>query len=175
MQLKPTKDLWIRCCVGYIFTYNYIDNLLIASPDAEEHKKHLRLVLEWLQRHGVLINPAKCELGVGQLQFLGHQIDNQGIRPLNDKMQVVMEFPKPVTSRKLREFLRLVHFCHRFIPNAACILQPLHQLLEVTKDGKTKLCWINEATLAFKASKQALASTTFIILPQAGCSDIHYV
>ena len=71
---------------GLHFTYNYINNLLIASPDAQEHKKHLQLVCEQLQRHGVLINPAKCELGVGQLQFLGHQIDSQGIRSLEHKV-----------------------------------------------------------------------------------------
>ena len=49
---------------------------------------------------------------------------------------------------------------------AAHILQPLHQLLHVTKDGKTKLCWTNETTLAFKASKQALASATLLFHPK---------
>ena len=82
-------------------------------------------MFERLQTHGVLINPAKCQLGVGQLQFLGQQTDNQGIRPLDDKVRVIMDFPKPVTSRKLREFLELLNFYHRFIPNTACILQPL--------------------------------------------------
>ena len=66
----------------------YIDNLLIASPDAEEHKKHLHLVFEHPQSHGVLINSAKCELGVHQLQFQVHQIDSQGIHPLPDKVRV---------------------------------------------------------------------------------------
>ena len=71
---------------GLSFVYNYIDNFLIASPDAEEHKQHLRLVFERLRKHGVLINPAECVLGVDQLQFLGHEIDSQGIRPLTDKV-----------------------------------------------------------------------------------------
>ena len=59
---------------GLHFTYNYINDLLIARPDAQEHRKHLRLVFERLQSHGVLINPAKCVLGVRQQQFLGYQI-----------------------------------------------------------------------------------------------------
>ena len=151
---------------GLHFTYNYIDDLLIASPDAQEHRKHLRLVFERLQSHGVLINPAKCVLGVRQLQFLGHQIDSQGIRPLPDKVKVVMEFPRPANARKLREFLGLVNFYHRFIPNAARILQPLHQLLQSTKDGRTKLCWTSEAASAFEAGKQALASATLLSYPK---------
>ena len=68
-------------------------------------KQYLRLVSERLQKHGVLINPAKCVFGVGQLQFLGHQIDRQGIRSLPDKVEAVMEFTRPTTTHKLREFL----------------------------------------------------------------------
>ena len=34
---------------GLDFVHNYIDDVLIASPDAEEHKQHLRRVLEPLQ------------------------------------------------------------------------------------------------------------------------------
>ena len=153
-----------RVLRGLGFVYNYIDDLLIASPDAEEHKKHLRLVFDRLQKHGVLINPAKCVLGVDQLQFLGHDIDSQGIRPLTKKVRVVMEFPQPATPRKLREFLGLVNFYHRFIPNAARILQPLHQLLQATKDAKLR--WSDEAISAFEASKQALASASLLSYPK---------
>ena len=35
---------------GLHFTHNYINNLLIASPDVEEHRKQLQLMFEWLQR-----------------------------------------------------------------------------------------------------------------------------
>ena len=55
---------------GLDFVYKYINDVLTASPDAGEHKQDLRLVLQQLQEHGILINPAKCVFGVGQLQFL---------------------------------------------------------------------------------------------------------
>ena len=76
-----------------------------------------------------------------------------------------MEFPKAVKSRKLQAFLGPVNFYHRFIniPNHARILQPLYRLLHVTKNDKTKLCWTNEATLAFEA-RQALANATLLLL-----------
>ena len=89
---------------GLPFAYNYINDLLITSKDSEEHKNHLCMVFERLQDHGIFINPSKCELGVSQLQFLGHQIDSQGIRPLPEKVQAVKEFPQPTTTRKLRNF-----------------------------------------------------------------------
>ena len=64
---------------GLTFAYNYIDDLLIASVDSEEHKIHLLMVFECLQDHWILIIVSKCEVGIPQLQFLGHQIDSQGI------------------------------------------------------------------------------------------------
>ena len=77
-----------------------------------------------------------------------------------------MEFPQPAIPRKLWEFLGLVNFYHRFIPNAARILQPLHQLLQATKDGKAKLSWTDETTTAFQASKQALANASLLSYPK---------
>ena len=53
------------------------------------------MVFERLQMHGVLINPVKYMVGVGQLQFMGHQID----RHLPEQMEAVMEFPLKTTTR----------------------------------------------------------------------------
>ena len=107
---------------GLHFCYAYIDDLLIASHNAEEHETHLRLVLQRLSDHGIVINPRKCKFGVPTLQFLGHQVDSTGIRPLDDKVKAIRDFPKPNSQRKLREFLGLVNFYHRFLPHCAAIL-----------------------------------------------------
>ena len=44
---------------GLDFCFVYIDDILIASSDPETHRKHVRLVLQRLQEHGLVINPAK--------------------------------------------------------------------------------------------------------------------
>ena len=56
---------------GFYFCYAYIDDVLIASSNQDEHVQHLQMVLERLEKYGVVINPAKCELGVTKLRFLG--------------------------------------------------------------------------------------------------------
>ena len=102
---------------------------LIASPSPEEHQQHLRTVLARLQDHGIVINPTKSVLGAEHLDFLGHYVDSTGIRPLENKVQFIRDFLKPATQRKLREFLELVNFYHRFLPNCATILVPLNSML----------------------------------------------
>ena len=151
---------------GLHFCYDYIDDLLIASSGPEEHERHLRLVLERLSDHGILVNPSKCVFGVDHLEFLGHYVDSNGIRPLEDKVQVIRAFPTPTTQRKLREFLGLVNFYHRFIPHAATILQPLNRLLSTPKDKASKLTWTADATTAFTTIKEALAKATLLFHPQ---------
>uniref|UniRef100_A0A1X7UDE6 Reverse transcriptase domain-containing protein n=1 Tax=Amphimedon queenslandica TaxID=400682 RepID=A0A1X7UDE6_AMPQE len=67
---------------GLHFTYAYIDDVLVASCSPQEHKDHLRLIFQRLQQHNIAINPAKCELGLSQLTFLGHLVSEDGISKL---------------------------------------------------------------------------------------------
>ena len=107
------------------FAYTYIDDVLIASSTPEEHKLHLQAVLQRFSEHGIVIKPSKCEFGVSQLTFLGHLVDKHSICPLPDKVEALCAFPHPTTQRKLHEFLGLVNFYNRFIPNCAYTLSPL--------------------------------------------------
>ena len=150
---------------GLPFCYAYIDDVLIASTSPAEHKEHLRTTLSRLKEYGIIINPSKCELGVSSLQFLGHLVDSQGIRPLEEKVQVIHDFPQPVTRHDLRQFLGLINFYHRFIPNGAQLLQPLNKLLSTTSSNKT-IQWTDQATAAFHNSKQALAQATLLFHPK---------
>lgn len=45
------------------FVYVYIDDICIASIDESEHRRHLDIVLQRLQKFDVKINLAKCDIG----------------------------------------------------------------------------------------------------------------
>ena len=113
---------------GLPFAYAYLDDLLMASASTEEHRAHLEQVLQRLSDHSMVLNPATCVFGVSELDFLGYRVTAHGIRPLDDKVSAVRNFPQPSTLRGLCEFLGMVNFYHRFIPNSARILQPLNRL-----------------------------------------------
>ena len=152
---------------GLHFCYVYIDDLLIASSSPEEHTQHLRLVLERLSDHGIVINVARSVFGVPSLDFLGHHVDSEGIRPLDEKVQAIRDFPQPTTQRKLREFLSLVNVYHRFVPNCANILQPLNALLTNSKNGTKTIVWNAAAITAFTSIKETLANVTLLFHPKS--------
>ena len=151
---------------GLPFAYAYLDDLLIASISMEDHLAHLRQVLQRLSDHGMVINPSKCILGASELDFLGHRVTARGIRPLEDKVSAVRNFPQPSSLRGLREFLGMVNFYHRFIPNCAGLSQPFNQLLSSSKHTSCQLTWDEAATTAFHAIKQALADATLLVHPK---------
>ena len=151
---------------GLPFVYGYIDDLLIASSSEEEHLHHLRLVLQRLHDHGIVINVSKSVFGVSSVEFLGYLVDASGIRPLESKTEVIRNFPQPASQRKLREFLGLVNFYRRFIPNGATILHPLNRLL--SKSTPNTLTWTDATVAAFNSVKEALAEATLLVHPQQG-------
>ena len=150
---------------GLHFAYAYIDDVLIASSNPEEHVQHLQAVLERFKKYGVIINPTKCELGVSKLHFLGHEVDSAGIRPLPEKVNAIQEFPLPETRKKLREFLGLINFYHRFIKNCATLTHLLNTLLSTSKQDNQPLQWTDNTRTAFTVVKQALATATLLFHP----------
>ena len=154
---------------GLDFVYAYIDDLLIASTNPQEHVEHLRLVFERLRQHGIVINPSKCQFGVLSLEFLGHYIDGNGILPLKDKVKVIYDFPVPKSIRKLRQFLGMINFYRRFLPNCAEVLQPLTDLL--AGKSKNQPIRLSETALeAFENAKTSLAKATLLVHPNPEAS-----
>ena len=60
--------------------FAYIDDVLIASANPDEHLTHQQQIFNRFVEFGIIINPAKCEFGVEQLQFRGHYVDKDGVR-----------------------------------------------------------------------------------------------
>ena len=106
-------------------------------------------------------------LDVSELDFLGHHIDCNGITPLQDKVQAVRDFPQPDSQRKLRRFIGLVNFYHRFLPHCAELMQPLHALLASSKPKSQMLAWNDTALASFNAVKEALANATLLCYPKS--------
>ena len=150
---------------GLHFAYAYIDDVLIASVSEEQHHHHLQQVFNRFKEFGIIMNPNKCQLGVASLQFLGHMVDKDGIRPLESRVSAIRDFPLPRSQRKLREFLGLINYYHRFIPHCAQLLHQLHALLSHTQTD-TELQWSDDSIAAFEQAKAALAGTTLLSHPK---------
>ncbi len=142
------------------FVFCYLDDLIIASHTLEEHHEHLQQILTILQENGLQINPAKCVFAAAAVEFLGHRVDQHGVRPLQRHVQAISDFPPPQDLKQLQQFLGMVNFYSRFLPGIARTLQPLTDALQ----GAPKtLEWL--PTAAFGAAKAALTAAVPLAHP----------
>ncbi len=141
----------------------YIDDVLVFSDTIAEHEQHLREALSLLRKNGLIVRSDKCVFGAPTVEFLGHQISSDGIRPLPSKVKVIQEYPVPTTVKELQAFLGMVNYYHRFIPMAASHMAPLYTVLS---DNPKCLTWNPEQQAAFTNTKHALAEATTLVYPQ---------
>ncbi|KAK9885262.1 hypothetical protein WA026_010760 [Henosepilachna vigintioctopunctata] len=151
---------------GLNFCYAYIDDILIASTSLQEHQTHLEILFQRLKDYGIVLNPSKCVFGQPSVKFLGYLVSSNGTQPLPEKVEAIRNFPKPDNAKQLRRFLGMLNFYRRFMPKAAAIQAPLHDLLKQKVKGKTLLQWTPDAITAFEACKEALAQSALLSHPK---------
>ncbi|UYV79920.1 hypothetical protein LAZ67_18001091 [Cordylochernes scorpioides] len=91
----------------------YLDDILIFASDSKTHDRILRLVLRKLKEAKVTLNKAKCVFGVPRINFLGHILDEDGIRPDPAKIEAVAKMPAPTDVHGVRRFLGMVNHLGR--------------------------------------------------------------
>ena len=119
----------------------------------------LEEVFRRLQEHGIRLNPAKCIFFQSGLEFLGHWIDKNGIRPLPQKMDAVMQAKSPTNVTELKSYLGLLNYYAKFLPNLATTLHPLHDLLQKDRPWK----WTEACERAFVKSKKQLEDSPLLV------------
>ena len=69
-------DLMHRVFQPYLdqFVVVFVDDILIYSKSEEEHKGHLRIVLQTLRDHWLYAKFSKCEFWLIEVRFLGHVV-----------------------------------------------------------------------------------------------------
>ncbi|CAB0004085.1 unnamed protein product [Nesidiocoris tenuis] len=151
---------------GLDFVYAYLDDLLVASSTQEEHVQHLHLLFECLSQHHINVHVDKCVFGVSEVDFLGHLVSKDGIRPLPSRVEQVKSFPLPRTISQLRQFLGLLNFYRRSLPRAASKQKMLFELCkDVRRNDKRLVEWNQDSIEAFNFSKDDLAKAVLIAHP----------
>ncbi|GBG67408.1 hypothetical protein CBR_g544 [Chara braunii] len=130
----------------------YLDDILVHSRSLDEHLEHLRAVLERLRIAKYKANRDKCEFAQQELEYLGHYVTPQGIRPLADKLQAIQDWPDLKCSTDVRSFLGLASYYMRFVEGFQRIAAPLSRL----QSPLVPFEFSDEARDAFHTLKTAL-------------------
>lgn len=132
----------------------YIDDILISSVSEETHLKILTEVFTHLEKHGFHLKKEKCEFLQSSIEYLGHIICEEGIKPVPSKVEAILKAPTPENVQQLRSFLGLINYYGKFTHNLASLLHPLNSLLQT----HSKWLWTAECEESFQKAKDQIAS-----------------
>ncbi|XP_064475325.1 uncharacterized protein LOC135389189 [Ornithodoros turicata] len=132
----------------------YLDDILISAATMEEHSGRLTAVLQRLRQAGLKAKRGKCIFGVQELEFLGHIVNAEGVRPSHSKIQAIADAPPPTNKAQLQSFLGMLAFYCKFIKDRATIAESLHRLL----DAEAPWRWEEKHQRAFDELKGRLLS-----------------
>ena len=148
-MLQRAMDMILQGIEGVIC---YIDDILVTGSTDEEW---LERVLQRLQEYERRVKKSKCEFCQPAVEYLGHQVDADGLHTVPSKVAATIQAPEPENEQQLRSILGLLNYYSKFIPNLATILHPLNQLLR--KEVRWEWTW--ECADAFQRAKDTLVSS----------------
>ncbi|GJX94908.1 putative reverse transcriptase domain-containing protein [Tanacetum coccineum] len=96
-------DLMNQVCKTYLdkFIIVFIDDILVYSKDEEEHRKHLKIILELLKKERLYAKFSKCDFWLDSVQFLGHVIDRNGVHVDPAKIEAIKNWAAPTTPTEV--------------------------------------------------------------------------
>ena len=133
----------------------YLDDLMIIDNNFEDHMASLQFVFDKCRQFGIILNGKKTRLCQSSIEFLGHLIDQNGIKPMDKHIQSVKNFPEPLDKKTLKRFLGLVNYNLKFVKKASIILSPLYKICSTKND----FIWKNDQQEAFDQIKEKLQSS----------------
>ena len=135
-----------------------MNDVLVFGENKQEHDARLTAALNRIQEAGVTLNKEKCEFAKTELTFLGHLIDQHGIRPDPDKTSAIRSLSPPSNITELRRFLGMANQLGKFSSQLAQATQPLRELLSKTRAWH----WVQTQETAFSQVKDELRKPTIL-------------
>ena len=72
----------------------FLDDCVVHSRSVEEHFGAVARVLEAFQKGGIKLKPSKCSFFTDKVKFLGHYVDQEGLRVDPAYVKAVANWPK---------------------------------------------------------------------------------
>ena len=132
----------------------YMDDILIFSSSAEEHKERTRRILDKLRQERLFLKPTKCTFDVQEVDFLGMIIRPGQVAMDPAKLSGIKDWKSPTSLKEVQSFLGFCNFYRHFISHYSDIARPL---IDLTKKDHP-FDWSIACEDAFLALKKCFLS-----------------
>ncbi|GFY56742.1 transposon Ty3-G Gag-Pol polyprotein [Trichonephila inaurata madagascariensis] len=107
--------------ISYGTVHGILQDYLNVHPsrNLDEHISHFKDTFRCLEENGLVLKISKSIFAKPEVEFLGHHISVNGIRPTTEQIQAILDFNRPSTIKQPRTFFGRLNFYRRFLPSAA--------------------------------------------------------
>ena len=143
----------------------YVDDLIVFSQTAQDHRAHLIKLLEALSHEHLYLNIPKSHVFCKYVRFLGCVCGQNQIFMDGDKISAIIDMPEPKrTQSEVRSFLGAVGFYRKWISGYSEMAGPLTELLKGKGQKIDPHLWTGRQSEAVLKLKRAI--TQYPVLRQ---------
>ena len=106
----------------------FLDDVVVLGTSFDDHIKNLKLVLERFRDYKLKLKRKKCSLFQRRVEFLGREVDENGLHLKDDHVKAVANWATPTCTKEVEQFLGLVNYHRIFLKNYAKTVGPLYGL-----------------------------------------------
>ena len=88
----------------------YLDDVLVFGNNEDEYIYNLEKVFARFRQYNITLHPDKCRFGLSEVEYVGYVINEKGMSFSQEKIDSVLNFPKPVIMKNLKSFLGLANY-----------------------------------------------------------------
>ncbi|KAI5739534.1 hypothetical protein M8J77_020390 [Diaphorina citri] len=156
IKTAPSEFNRILCQIlkGLVKVEAYFDDIIIHGKTIEECTNNLISCLQRLTEYDLHVNKKKCSFFLEKIDYLEHIIEFNKISKSPEKVRAIQDMPRPSNADEVRQFLGLVTYYSRFIPDFSTISYPLRCLLKKNQ----RWLWTSQCEAAFLNLKSVMCS-----------------
>ena len=136
------------------FSSVYLDDVIVFSNTLEEHIDHLNKIFSLFKKVNLRLKQKKCVFATTSIEYLGHIVKKGQILPVVSKVKAIDNAKPPSNVKELQQFLGIVNYYRKFIPNFSQKASSLYELLKKDTDFK----FGDKEMNAFNTLKKCLVS-----------------
>ena len=103
---------------------------MVTRGSRKEHEKKLFEILKKLENAGYRASKRNSEFFLNKTKWLGHEIDEMGIKPNKEKVKAILELKHPENQKQLKSFLGAIQYLAKFLPRLSERTERLRKLLK---------------------------------------------
>jgi len=105
-----------------------VDDIIIAGSTQQEHDQAFLNMLEATRKNNVSLNSDKLQFKQQSVNFYGHTLTSEGIKPSNNKLETIMNIQAPNNVKELQTILGMITYLNRYLTKLAQLTAPLREL-----------------------------------------------